>query len=257
MWRICVVFVVSVFCSGVHAAPLAYFSLEGRKQGSEDPFSANVEVAVGDVIEYRLRSQMATVGVTNRFLSAEAEAWHGGHGFNSLSISLRQEAGDGIEVDLNSPVNLDPQTWGSHFTSGGGTPTARVGGNGHDLLGIRPILQPGVFRGAADETIFTGRFEITKVMGTTGLVSPAWGPDAGGGAYFGRIFFLTPAGYEQSAQSEGSEDPVAHFTPLTLTSSLAAVPEPGTLALIAIGMIPFGVLCFRRAGRSNRRTALS
>jgi hypothetical protein len=241
----------------VQAAPLVYFSLEGRKQGTMDPFASHVDVTRGDVIEYRLRGRMAPEGTANENLRSPRIRPYK-RGINSLSISIVQDQMSGIQVDLATPVQFAPDSslgagdgWGAHWTARPGKPISRTGSRLHDLLDIRPMHEPGVFTVSGEETIFAGSFEVASVVGGTGLVEAKWGPVAGGGKFDSANFFISPPFYDNfynvwRSGSEGSDDPFAHFTPLTLTANLQAVPEPATFALLSIGVIGVAMLRGRR-----------
>jgi hypothetical protein len=251
---------VFVFCGVAQAAPVLYFTLEGRKQGATDAFAGTVEVAPGDIVEYRLQMRMAPFGTTNSNLKTQ-HLLPNRHGVSSLSISIIQDPHDPIQVDLNSPARLtgdseatrrDGWQWGTGAS--GGTPTSRDAANFNDLLRIRPIHAAGVFTGAAEETVFLGAFTVATVAGETSQVAPVWGPTSGGGSFFGNPFYPAYTQPGHVTGSESSSDPLTHFTSLTLTAAnFEAVPEPSTFALLSTVAMGFAFLRRSSADRSLRR----
>jgi hypothetical protein len=234
---------------------LAYFALEGRTFGSNEPFASNVEVEAGDRIEYRLRLSMAPEGTLNQHVDNRPDRFRAHkHGFNSLSFSITQDSIDPIQVDLSSPVELAAassasanDSWGWSWAPGHswaatpGTPATRPGTGLADLLGIRPLHAPGVFTAREEEIIFTGSFSVNSIAGPSGEVGAEWGPISGGGWFHGYSFFPTMPTYDSSTGlrkgTEVSSDPLAHFTPLTLTAAnLEVVPEPSAIALVGVAL---------------------
>jgi hypothetical protein len=250
---------ISIY-GAVKAGPLVYFELEGRPAGSTVAFANNVDVEVGDVIEYRLRGQMAPDGTMNqRLQGSRAWPWEK-HGINSLSISLVQDDTSEIQVDLATPIHFTPDSasgagdgWGSGSFPRLGTPTFRSATAWNDLLDIRPIHGPGVFTAINEETIFTGVFAVASILGDIGLVNPKWGSISGGGTFHSEVFFITPPSYDTvfnvwHSGTELGDDPIAHFTPLVLTAaSVVTVPEPSTLALCIIAVL--GTIWLARLAR--------
>jgi hypothetical protein len=237
------------------AEPLVHFKLEGRRQGSADPFASNVEVSLGDVVEYRLRMQMAPLGTMNTWLNTTPPDESGRHGMNSLSVAIVEGVNDPIQVDLASPAELAPG-WGFR----GGIPSPR-NGLWHDLFAIRPIQAPGVFKGAVEGTVLTGLFDVADVSGISGLVRAEWGSTSGGGVFYGQEFFVTGPNHPDvppGQSSEASSDPFTQFAPLSLTLAGApSIPEPSTVALslvaVASLILPWACGQIRRADGSIDR----
>lgn len=258
MIRALIGFLVIGSCGILQAAPLLYFTLEGRKQGSMDAFASSVDVALGDVIEYRLQMNMAPSGTPNANLNSGRS--HGDkHGVNSLSIAMLQDPAESIQVDFNAPAELAGDSrplaadgWHRGVGDGGGVVSPRGDSNWNDLWDIRPVRGPGVFASSQDETVLTGLFTVANVAGESAEVRPEWGSYSGYGALDGYGFLLTtwrhlPGSYRRP--SEIGSDPIAHFTPLTLTAAgLETVPEPSTMALIGRALL--GLALFRR--KANR-----
>jgi hypothetical protein len=247
-------------CGLVQAAPLVYFTLEGRPYGYSGPFSRNLAVELGDTIEYRLLMSMAAVGAQNINLHGRGFSPAYKHGINSLSISMFQEPTDLIQVDFNSLADLRGDSspsaedgWSHGVSARAGTLSPRNSSGWSDLVDVRPIHRPGVFTGEDDQTIYAGTFQITELTGEIGYVRPEWGPVSGAGSYFHNGFWITRNG---GARLDGSPipgtevgpDPVAHFTPLTLMAGdLAAIPEPSTIALLGVALA--GLVWVRRKQR--------
>src|SRR5687767_12572248 len=85
-------------CAAVQAAPLLYFTLEGRRQGTADVFSSSVDVALGDIVEYRLQMRLAPPETENLHLTERLASPTREHrrlpdknGANSLSVSIFQD----------------------------------------------------------------------------------------------------------------------------------------------------------------------
>jgi hypothetical protein len=265
MIRALIVLFAAGSCGILQAAPLVYFALEGREFGSNDPFASNVEVALGDVIEYRLQLNLAPPGDQNQH--AGTAPYDERHGISSLSISMLQQATEHIQVNFGTPAALlgdtDPLArdgWNRGTGANGGLLTAREGSPWNDLLAIRPIHQPGLFTGEDDQTVYTGIFEVVALAGQFGQVTPEWGTVSGGGSHFGKRFFMTRKGGFDAANgrpivgTEVGPDPLAHFTPLTLTASdFQTVPEPSTMALLASALVGL-TWCARRGTQTRARS---
>jgi hypothetical protein len=258
--RVFIGLLVFATCGWAQAAPLVYFSLEGRSFGSSDPFASNVAVEVGDTIEYRLRMQMAPAGSVNTHLTnvlGREGNWRSEpNGANSLSISILQDPSDPIQIDLHSPANLTTKSrpdardgWNQGVVVNGGTPTPRTGTALNDLINIRPMRAPGVFNGQEEAPVFTGLFTVESIDGGSGLVQPEWGYWSGSLLFDHHVVFATAgslAANRTEPPSELGADPLAHFTPLTLTA-LQSVPEPSTIALWSAALI--GIAILRRRTR--------
>jgi hypothetical protein len=237
--RIVIGLLVLLTCGWAHAAPLVHFKLEGRRQGSADPFASNVQVSVGDVVEYRLRLRMATPDMTNVNLEPN-RAQPGKHGVNSLSIAIVQDAHDLIQVDLNSPAEL-ASGWDQQVGFSGGTPSPRAAQDWHDLLDIRPIQQPGVFRGTTEITVLSGLLNVAAISGISGQVCPEWGSTSGAGSFNGDVFFVVGPNHEnpdyRQQATESRSDPFTEFAPLILTAAFAPpIPEPSAAVLAATAL---------------------
>jgi hypothetical protein len=226
-------------CGWVHASPLAHFKLEGRRQGSADPFASNVQVSLGDVVEYRLRLHMASLATTNEHLVA-TNSHPGRHGMNSLSIAIVQRPDNPIQVDLNSSADL-AIGWARSIAPDGGTPSLRAGHSWHDLLHIRPIRGAGEFSGAGETTVLSGLFTVATVSGQSGQVIAEWGSTSGGGCFDGHVFFVIGPNHEDPAYgqqaTESRSDPFTEFAPLILTAAFAPpIPEPSAVVLAATAL---------------------
>jgi hypothetical protein len=178
MNRILIVLVVILSVRSAQAVPLVHFKLEGRLQGSEDAFANSVQVSLGDVVEYRLRMQMAFPGEFN----SNFHLWDympSRHGMNSLSIDMVQSSIDPIQIDLMSPVELRSDPYGRGWDQGtgarGGRPTLRTGSPNNDLLDVRPIHSPGVFTGTDEET------GLCRAFQRGGNYRPVWSDTRGMG----------------------------------------------------------------------------
>jgi hypothetical protein len=246
-----VLFAVLAFasCGVVQAAPLIHFTLEGRKQGSNDEFASSVQVAPGDAVEYRLQMSMAPEGTPSLHLNGLDNSPTYKHGVNSLSISMFQSPTDSIQVDFSSPAELWPgevalnNGWNHGPSARGGNLAPRPGSPWNDLLDIRPIHRPGLFTGEDDQTIYTGVLRITGISGDSGQIQPKWGPFSGAARHFGEGVIMTRQnGYFLDGSiyvgTEVGPDPITHFAPLTLTRiGAAAVPEPSTFALAGVTLL--------------------
>jgi hypothetical protein len=248
VFRIFIGLVAFASCGWLQAAPLVYLSLEGREFGSNDPFASNVEVALGDLIEYRLQLGMALPGVQNKNLSQEPR--DNSHGINALSISMLQRTTDHIQVNFATSAVLGGETdllvrngWGLGIGAGNGRLSPREASYWNDLLDVRPIHQPGLFTSDHNQTVYTGVFEVVALTGQFGQVTPEWGTSSGAGSHFGKRFimykhsYMEPDGTRMPGTEVGS-DPLAHFTPLTLTArDVQAVPEPSAMGLFLTAFV--------------------
>jgi hypothetical protein len=91
-------------------------------------------------------------------------------------------------------------------------------------------------------------FTVESIAGGSGLVQPEWGYWSGSLLFDHHVVFATAgslAANRTEPPSELGSDPLAHFTPLTLTAAnLQTVPEPATLWLLSIALI--GIAIWRR-----------
>jgi hypothetical protein len=237
--------------TAAQAAPLGYIILEGRKQGTSD-WSANLVAAPGDVIEYRILADLAPVGTSNtqgattRTITSTANS-----GFQSLSLQIKQDASSPIQASFDPPL-ADPNSlasfrngWADGTGANAGMPTPRPGGNGNDLVGIRPVHTAGVFSGADAEVVVTGStFRLTHVqIRTPAQLTPSWGSVSGAlrinGA--GQVF-ITP-------DAVNGPDPLIGFIPL----NFPVIPEPATVWLAAVGGAAIVVLAGKRGKSKSRR----
>ena len=246
MTRIFLSLLIVANCGSLHAAPLVHFALEGRAYGSSDPFTGNVQVQLGDTIEYRLRLLLGqpTVPIDQipRILGTTQ------HGVHSLSLDIVQDPAADIQIDFSESGVLGSDSvdgagdgWNRGIGAGGGTPEARSSLLGRDLLGIRPVHKPGFYSGWDWETVVSGTFSVASIAGATADVQPRWGPNAGG-------FFMDGKNHFILTRNETGPDRLSHFTPLTLTAAnLHAVPEPSSIVLFAAALIGLAYLRRKRA----------
>lgn len=259
--------------ASVQAAPLVNIALQGKLPGepTSEWRSTITEVEVGDVIEYRIVFNMAPVGTSNTQDTATGpntltvNSLTSADGMNSLYLALRQSAAEPIQVNFTRGAvvfdpdlgeDIDTQTqllvgpWRAGTGARGGNLAPRAGTNPWmNLEDIRPVRASGSFQGGSGMGIVStappdlplvGRMTVGAIDGgLEGHVWPAWGGATSGG---GRInggtneFFVTE-------DTLAGNDPIVGFTPLTLQ----AVPEPSTIALVAMGLV--GVVAFARRRR--------
>jgi hypothetical protein len=228
--------------ASVQAAPLGRIIMDGRLQGQTD-WSSALTVAPGDVVEYRLRVDLADVGATNGTRTITSTD---GAGFNSLSLKISQDTAAPIQVNFRPPLS-DPNGlaslkngWAGGLGANAGMPSPRAGGANNDMTGIRPIQASGVFVGVDPSDVITGNtFQVAAApAGATTVVAPSWGTGSGGfriNGIPGQTGFITTG-------SESGTDPIMGMTGLTLT----AVPEPSTIALVGMGLLGLIAVARRR-----------
>ncbi len=255
MVRIVIALLTLVCVSAVHAAPLVHFRLEGRKQGTESPFASDLQVAVGDLVEYRLLVDLDPP-VRPYEQIPRNPAGTTLHGLSSLALEITQDSSAGIQVDFDSPAVLTSDShpltgdgWGIGTGARGGLPSLRSGTPYHDLKDIRAVHWAGVYTLGHRELVLSGVFEVASVFGSFGQVLGKWdsrydplgGHRAGGFWWDGRGLFAT-------GLSEQGPNPFSDYVPLTLRATvLENVPEPGTIALVGV-MIGTLVVFRRRLG---------
>jgi hypothetical protein len=227
---------------------LGYVYLEGRKQG-ETAWVHTIWPAPGDVIEYRLLVDLAPFGASNvQGATVHTITSTANSGFQSLSLQIRQDAAATLQVSFDPPL-ADPNSlasfrngWADGIGPSAGTPTPRPGGNGNDLLGIRPIHATGVFTGVdPQEMLSRSTFRITRApVGAFTVLTPSWGTVSGAlrinGA--GQVFI--------TADGQNGADPVVGFRGLTL-----GIPEPASIVLAALGIAALFVVARRRSATSH------
>jgi hypothetical protein len=237
-------------CASVQAAPLGNVVMEGRKQG-ETAWATALTVAPGDVIEYRLRADMAALGtsntqgattrtITSLTPSSQPQA---GDGFNSLHVNITQQSSAPIQVSFNAPLS-DPNGlasfrngWADGTGASAGTLAPRAGGTNNDIMGIRPVHASGVFSGIDPEDIVSGStFQVVTAAGGSTVLTPTWGTTSGGLKINGAAAIFVTSSVQNSA------DPLVGFSGLTLN----AIPEPSTIALIGMGLIGLVAVARRR-----------
>jgi hypothetical protein len=213
--------------------------MEGRKAGTTDPWVTSLQVAQGDVIEYRLVGDMAAVGTTNGSNTITSLA---GSGLQSLSLAVTQATGDGIQVDFNEPIPAAQALrngWGDGTGASPGALSPRTPGGLDNLSAVRPIHTPGVFSAVDPEVILQGSTFTVASVGAgaaSGTLTPTWGTQSGAMRINGAgQIFITTAG-------QAGADPVVGFTPMTL----AAIPEPSTIALVGVGLLGMVAVARRR-----------
>jgi hypothetical protein len=237
----------------IQAAPLGRIILEARRQGETSWQRNFLGAALGDVFEYRILAHLAPVGATNvqgpAVLTITSTA---NSGFQSLSLQIRQDSSAPIQVSfdppLASPVPLASlrNGWADGTGVSAGMPTPRPGGNGNDLVGIRPVQSPGMFFGADPHVVLSGStFRVTRSPASSfAVLTPSWGTVSGALRINGSSqVFITPEG-------QNGADPVIAFDSLVL-----GIPEPATIVLAALGIAALFSVA-RRSGVRARSKAV-
>ena len=230
--------VAAAWATPAHAAPFITLSLQGRVTGSGDPFSSTVVVSSSSQsIDYQLVADMAPTGTTNAQSTGRTitSLTAGTDGANSLKVDAFELATDTSQVSFTAAGALQ-NGWGAGTGAIGGTPTARAGGTGNDLLAIRPVQAAGVFTSIDPTVVMTGTFNTTTLGNADSLVRVRWSTAAGN---TGSLKINGSTTVFLSGTSEAAADPFVGYTPLTLT-----VPEPASLSML--GMAAVGLLARRR-----------
>lgn len=240
-------FALGAGLAGVAAAsPIVNISIEARAAGTADPFSSIVQVVGGGTYDFRVLGSMASLGTHNSTgvgptISTLAYNSHvtTGDGIANLKFDLFETAADLVQVNLTGPATLNPTpvtptsagdnvSWAGGTGASGGSATARAGGTGNDLVGIRPVHVVGVQTAVKVETLLSGQFTLSAIVpGQSSLLQGRWttnGP--------GVVKINGGTSIPISTSSETGADPYVSFTPLVI-----ATPEPVSLAFIALGSL--------------------
>jgi len=234
-------------CAAVQAGTLGTMKLEGRLQG-QTAWATSLQVAPGDVVEYRILADLNPVGSSNGTNTITDATTPANSGFQSLSLKITQDPAAPIQVSFNPPLSTPNglasfrNGWADGTGGNAGTPTARAGSANMDITGIRPVHASGVYTGVDAEPILEGStFNIaTAPAGTTTVLSPSWGTVSGGMKINGAAPMFIQVGSNPPGQA--SNDPLIGFAGLTLTT----VPEPSTIALIGMGLLGLVAVARRR-----------
>jgi hypothetical protein len=165
---------VILLAASAHASPFVTLTLKARVQGSVGDFTADpIAVRAGNVLEYQLWVEMAPIGTVNSFVAGPVTTtrlittYGATDGVNSLKFHLQQTNTEQIQVDFATAATLDG-AWDDVVGFSGGTPTARTGGTGSNLLNMRPIRATNNYVGlpGAAAMFATGATAAITTLGT-------------------------------------------------------------------------------------------
>jgi hypothetical protein len=241
--RVTLLYVVSLglaFCcvAKVRAAPFINLWIEARKQGSDDDFASNVNVALGDTIEYRVRVDTAPIGAQNVQFGRErtiTQLLPGRDGINSLSlITLLQSPEELIQTHFNAPADM-VNGWQVGTGSRGGVPTPRADLPWNDLVEVRAVQGPGVFSAIDPETAFMGSFAVAEVAGPFAQLKGVSLTIKGAVKINGGTVFVDP-------RIDDPADPYFVISPLTLTSHYDVADQQLTVSYVDDAVSPAATL---------------
>ena len=240
--------VAAAWATPSQAAPFVTLTLQGRLTGSSDAFSTTVVVSSGggQSIDYQVVMDMAPTGTSNvqgatsRTITSLTV---GTDGVNAHKIDIFELATDQIQANFTAPgaLNADPSpvagdSWAGGTGANGGTPTARLGGSGNDLIAVRPVHAAGVNSAVDPEVMMSGTF-VTAAGSGDSLVRMRFSSTSPSGS----MKINGSATVLLSTGTENSTDPLTGYVPLTLSTG---VPEPTSLSLLGMGAL--GLLARRR-----------
>jgi hypothetical protein len=148
-------------------APFAYVTMLGRVQSSGGAWSSEVGVMAGQVIEYRLFTQMAAPTVTNSTAAKTLSSLDPAKdGVNALKFHIYEASSQAIQVVLSGPVVLEAP-WLAGTAATGGTSTTTAGFSSPWIKAVRPILTSGAYQGATSPALLgTGTATVAATIGT-------------------------------------------------------------------------------------------